>query len=133
MRLHEARKVLSLQSDFKAQTPLLVETVQSHGNSIMFYPKFHPEFNFIEMFWGSCKAYTRKHCEYSWRTLQTTVPMALNSVPISTIRRFARKSDRYIDSYRPKDRNDRLTPEQVENAVKKYRSHILILEMMEKL
>jgi hypothetical protein len=50
MKLDEARKLLSSQPDFAAQRPLLVETVEDRGNSIILYPKFHPEFNFIEMF-----------------------------------------------------------------------------------
>lgn len=128
MKLAEARILLSSQPDFVGQKPLLVENVEEAGHSIIFYPKFHPEFNFIEMFWGSCKAFTRKHCDYSWKTLQTTVPMALNSVSLSRIRRFARKSERYIDAYRLKDGNVRLTPAQVEYAVKKYRSHRKIPE-----
>ena len=109
MKLGEARKLLSSQPDFSSQRRLLVETVQNVELSIMFYPKFRPEFNFIDMFWGSCKAFTRKHCDYSWKTLQTTVPLALNSIPLSRIRRFARKSERYIDAYRLKDGNARLT------------------------
>jgi hypothetical protein len=110
------------------QKPLLDETVASAGHSIIFYPKLHPEFNFIEMFWGACKTFIRKHCDCSWKTLQTTVPMALSSVSLTLIRRFARKSERYIDTYRLKNGSVRLTPVQVGNAVKKYRSHRKIPE-----
>ena len=122
MKLDDARKLLASQPDFAQQKPLLNETVESLGHCIIFYPKFHPEFNYIEMFWGACKAYTRRHCDYSWKTLQRMVPLALDSVSLSSIRKFARKSERYIDAYRLKD-NVRLTPAQVEYAVKKYRSH----------
>lgn len=123
MRLNDARKLLSLQPDFVAQRPLLKETVEDTRHHIIFYPKFHPEFNFIEMYWGACKAFTRKNCDYSWNALKAIVPLALNSVCLTRIRKYARKSERYIDAYRPKDGDVRLTAAQVEYAVKKYRSH----------
>ena len=102
MKLDKARKFLAAQPACSLQKALLNETVESSGHRIIFYPKFHHEFNFIEMFWGACKAYTRKHCDYSWKTLQNMVPLALNTVSIATIRRFARKSERYMDAYRIK-------------------------------
>jgi hypothetical protein len=63
MKLAECRSVLPRQPDFQEQKPLLEE--RSMGHEIIFYPKSHPEFNFIEMFWGACEAFARKRCDYS--------------------------------------------------------------------
>ena len=55
--------------------------------------------------------------------LLNTVPEALNSIDVNTIRRFARKSWRYMDLYR-----NGITGKLAEYAVKKYRSHRRIPE-----
>jgi len=40
---------------FLAQKPLVKEVIESRGHKVIFYPKFHCELNFIEMFWGAAK------------------------------------------------------------------------------
>ena len=51
------------------------------------------------MYWGAAKKYARDKCDYSWAGLQKTVPEALDSVSLITIKKFARKSWRYMDIY----------------------------------
>lgn len=113
-----ARRILELQPDFSSQKSRLQEVIESHGHHVIFYPKFHCELNYIEMYWGAAKKYTRDNCDYSWRGLLDTVPKALDSIPLLTIRKFARKSFRYMNAYRLG-----LTGHAAEFAVRKYKSH----------
>ena len=125
MNIKAARDLLAKQSDFANQKEWLEETVVGDGDSglaIIFYPKFHCEFNFIELYWGYVKRFLRSNCDYTWSGLKELLPRALDGVPLSSIRKFARKCWRYMDAYRSK--NGRfLTPRQVEYAVRRYRGH----------
>ena len=113
-----ARKIMSLQSDFLAQKSELETVIEKAGHKCIFYPKFHCELNFIEMYWGAAKRYTREHCNYTWNGLQKTVPEALNSISLIEIKCFARKSWRYMDIYRKG-----VTGKLAVFAEKKYKSH----------
>ncbi|PKY51387.1 hypothetical protein RhiirA4_424476 [Rhizophagus irregularis] len=88
------------EEDFKSQKSQLQEEIEKRGHICIFYPKYHCELNYIEMYWGAAKRYTRENCNYTWSSLQKTVPEALDSIPLITIRKFARKSWRYMDIYR---------------------------------
>ena len=121
MKLDEARKLLTEQPDFKEQKEdcWLWETIHPTGHMMTFIPKFHPEFNFIERYWGQCKMYTRAHCDYSFKELEFVVPIALDSVSLRTIRRLYRHSLMYMKAYS----DGTLQPHQVEWAMRKYSSH----------
>jgi hypothetical protein len=43
----------------------LQEIVEEAGHIFLLYPKFHCELNWIEYYWGRCKHFTRKHCNYT--------------------------------------------------------------------
>ena len=125
-KLTTARELLSKQPDFNAQRSWIEETLMAQpGFFLDFYPKFHCEFNFIELYWGASKAYLRRHCDYTFAGLQRLLPIALSSVSVESIRRFARKCFRFMDAYRVTDENGttKLTPAQVDFAVKKFKSH----------
>ena len=124
LNVKEAKRLLSEQPDFLEQREWLEETIVHSGYLIDFYPKYHCEFNYIEMFWGAAKAWCRARCTFNFNDHVKLVPQALDSVSIAKIRKFARKSYRYIDAYRVKDTGgSSLSVHQIEYAVKKYHGH----------
>lgn len=114
--------LLKLQPDFCEQKCWLAEIAESAGHQVIFFPKFHCEFNWIERYWGAAKAYTREHCTYNFAELIEMVPVALDSVSLSKMRKFECKAYRYMDLYRQKN-GVRLTASQVEWSVKVFKSH----------
>ena len=120
MKRKQALEVLLGEDDFNPDNlnSILDETVKILGAWLDFVPKFHPEFNFIEMYWGYAKRKVRNECDYQWESLLQHVPIALDSAPLLFMRRAYTKCCRYIDAYRVG-----LTPEQVEFATTKYKSH----------
>jgi hypothetical protein len=102
MKKEDMTALQKQQPDFKDQKGWLLEETCMKANHLrIFFPKFHPEFNWIERYWGAIKQLTRHDCNYSFST--QTVPQALDSIPLSKMRKFARKSYRYMDVYRERN------------------------------
>ena len=97
--------------------------ITAAGDICHFLPKFHPELNPIEYFWAWVKNYFRERCNGDFRTSKKIWEEALRSCPLITIRRFFRRSQRYMSVYR-----HGATGPMVEYAVKLYRSHRSVLK-----
>ncbi|KAF9016780.1 hypothetical protein BDZ89DRAFT_961647 [Hymenopellis radicata] len=59
------RRLLFCQPDFVEQKSALQELIESRGHICDFYPKYHCELNFIEMYWGAAKFRYRKSAKTS--------------------------------------------------------------------
>ena len=121
MKKDETLEILLQQLDFEPSQlkAHLVEVINGLEDAwVDMYVKYHPEMNFIEMYWGYVKCLVRKRYDYDFQSLYSTVPESLDEVPIEFARRATRKSFRYIDAY-----FKGLSTKQVEFCVKKYSSH----------
>ena len=115
---------------------MLEEVIEKAGHICLFLPKFHCELNPIEMLWGYVKRYIpppfslvfvlarlffhRKIRKEAWGYYQLSegLQTVLESVPVSTCRKFARMTMRYVQMYATG-----ATGRLAEFAQKKYRGH----------
>ena len=129
LKLDDMVVILSQHEDFKNEKNSLETMLTGKGHTAVFLPKFHCELNGIERVWGHSKRLTRAYCNYTISSLRETVPWALNSIPVDTIRNYINKSRSYMYAYLAGD-----TPGMdMENTVKKfskeYKSHRRIGEL----
>ena len=96
-----ARGVLSRQPDFLEQEEWLAEECKKQGLSIIFYPKYHCELNYIESVWGWLKSYHRRHCTFKYEALKAQLPItAKEKLPLEFIQRAERSAFRFMSGYR---------------------------------
>ncbi|THV00987.1 hypothetical protein K435DRAFT_656209 [Dendrothele bispora CBS 962.96] len=94
------RKVLFYQPDFVVQKPAIQEFIEARGHLCDFYPKYHCELNFIEMYWGAGKLGYRKTPKTSnMADMRANVIDCLDNVPLLQIKRFSNRARRYIHAY----------------------------------
>jgi transposase len=112
------QRVLSLQSDFVNEKPLLQLVIEKAGHKCLFLPKFHCELNPIEMVWGQTKRSEsqinlvtpsqfanrflgfRELTDGTFPRAKELVPKSLDHISISDIRKYFRHCYRYMDAYR---------------------------------
>jgi transposase len=114
--------VLSNEEDFLAQEEWLTEVVHEAGFSIIFYPKYHCELNFIEMIWGWVKSHHRRHCTYNYKDLKDSLPNTfLQLLPLSFVKKTYQHCLRFMSGYRQK-----LEGPLLDYAMRKYTSHRVV-------
>jgi hypothetical protein len=85
-----AQRTMANQPDFKNQKTILELLVEARGHTILYFPKFHCELNWIKQCWGMAK---RVYWDYPissseadlWRNLLTS----LDAVRLQSIQRCA--------------------------------------------
>jgi transposase len=92
--------LMAAEPDFKEQKCLLQEWIERRGHICLFFPKFHPELNAIEMVWSSWKRMLRKLCDGSFESLGANVHIALRAIGLEEIRAYERHCQRYYKAYR---------------------------------
>ncbi|EIW84566.1 hypothetical protein CONPUDRAFT_151582 [Coniophora puteana RWD-64-598 SS2] len=111
-------RILELQEDFQNELCLLQKVVEEAGNQCHFLPKFHPELNPIEYYWGWCKNYFRERSNGNFERGKRLLQEAVDMCPLITIRRFFRRASRYLSIY-----HLGATGVVAEFAAKRYRGH----------
>ncbi|CAK5263642.1 unnamed protein product [Mycena citricolor] len=113
-----AHSVLTHEPDFQQQRSLVQETIENARHLCIILPKYHCELNFIEFFWGAVKRYLRDNCDYSFDTLRANMPKALESVKLSTIRKWEHRTFRWLEAY-----SVGLDAKDAQKRVKEFSSH----------
>ena len=68
MKKYDTLSLLLKQDDFDPTklSSIFNDIVKRLGTWLDFIPKYHTEFNFIEMYWGYYKSKVRTKCDYEW-------------------------------------------------------------------
>jgi hypothetical protein len=82
------RRILFNQPDFVNQKSYLESVCEARGYSVIFFPKFHPELNFIEQCWGFAKRIYRMFPASRLEAdLERNTKDSLEAVPLISMRR----------------------------------------------
>ncbi|KIJ30772.1 hypothetical protein M422DRAFT_119720, partial [Sphaerobolus stellatus SS14] len=87
------------QQHFLDEKPCIQTYIESKGHIYLFLLKFHCELDPIEMVWGWSKHQYCLMSDAKFSTAKVLIPQILDSVEISLIWKFFRKTWCYIDAY----------------------------------
>jgi hypothetical protein len=87
------------------QKEWLREVAEAKGLKVIYYPKYHCEFNFIELTWGFMKSRLRRICTFTYNDLRDKVNNLLehdheDGIKVSRVQSFARFCFRFMSGYR---------------------------------
>jgi len=118
------RRMLYNEPDFANVDSILQMICSARGFQVLFLPKFHCELNFIEQCWGQAKSIYRTYPVSSREDhLEANTITALESIPLSMMRKFANRSLRFMNAY-----DNGLNGRQAAWASRKYKGHRVLPE-----
>ena len=119
-------QILYNQPDFVNVKSTLEITCEAEGVEVLFLPKFHCELNSIEQCWGYAKQVYRMYEPSSQEAdLERNVISSLASIPLTSVRRFANRSRRFVDAYQKG-----LDGKKAAWASREYRGHHVLPESL---
>ena len=77
---------------------------------------------------GAVKKYWREHCDYTFDTLKDNIPKALESVQLSTIRKWEHRMIRWMEAYRDGKSTKDAQFDVKKYGSRRYTSHRRVLE-----
>ena len=114
---------LASEPDFKAVPSSLEALCERLGAICLMLPKYHCDLNPIELVWGFSKAKVRQECDYTYSTLQHSVPASLallSTANLATVQKFCRKTHTYHAIYHATAATGMVN---VADQYRKYKSH----------
>lgn len=94
-----ATRVFAELKAFKEELNKVEKIFKRAGHLCIFLPRYHPELNAIERYWGYIKYLLRVYCEYSLPHMLKLIPGALSGVPLGFIRAWSRVTWLYLEAY----------------------------------
>lgn len=94
-----ATRVFSELKAFKEELNKVEKIFKRAGHMCIFLPRYHPELNAIERYWGYIKYLLRLYCEYSLPHMLKLIPGTLSGVPLGFIRAWSRVTWLYLEDY----------------------------------